>query len=213
MAINHTVKQGECINSIAYEYGFFPDTIWNHPQNKELKEKRKDPNVLFPGDVVFVPDKRVKEVNKATDQQHRFRMKNVPAKFTVRLVNDDDSPRGGVKYLLTVDGEEFEGQSTSGGEISVSVPPGAKTGKLELTDKNGEEEEYDIALGYLDPIEEMSGVQGRLRGLGYYYGDISGENSDELGDAIREFQEDNGMEVTGEVDDALRSQLQSDFGS
>ena len=58
----HQVEQGECLSSIAYECGFFPDTIWNHPQNAELKRKRNNPNALMLGDIISVPDKRIKEV-------------------------------------------------------------------------------------------------------------------------------------------------------
>ena len=61
MPINHTVRAGDCISSIAFERGFFPDTIWNHGDNSDLKTRREDPNVLLPGDVVVVPDKVKKQ--------------------------------------------------------------------------------------------------------------------------------------------------------
>lgn len=79
MPIRHTVKEGDCIASIAAEYGFFPDTLWNDPANKDLRERRASPYILAPGDTVAIPEKRIKQIEKPASQKHRFRRKGVPA--------------------------------------------------------------------------------------------------------------------------------------
>jgi hypothetical protein len=57
MAIDHTVVQGEYLSKIARNYGFSDyRTIWEHPKNAALKQARQNPNVLFPGDRLFIPD-------------------------------------------------------------------------------------------------------------------------------------------------------------
>ena len=61
----HTVREGECVSSIAYEHGLFPDTIWDHPDNSELKQKRKEMNLLEAGDVVEIPEKEDHEAESA----------------------------------------------------------------------------------------------------------------------------------------------------
>jgi N-acetylmuramoyl-L-alanine amidase len=47
MAVNHTVKQRECLSGIAKKYDFRDfRIIFNHPKNAEFKRKRPNPNVI-----------------------------------------------------------------------------------------------------------------------------------------------------------------------
>jgi hypothetical protein len=46
MPIPHTVQNGECLSSIAFQYGFFVSTIWDDPDNAQLRGQRKDHNIL-----------------------------------------------------------------------------------------------------------------------------------------------------------------------
>jgi hypothetical protein len=68
MAI-HTVAQGERINSIAAAYGMLCQTIWNDSKNAVLRQQRRDPNALFPGDHLYIPDLQTKQVPCATDHK------------------------------------------------------------------------------------------------------------------------------------------------
>src|SRR6187551_147610 len=86
----YIVHQGDCLSSIAAELGFLPESLWNDPGNAELKSRRKDMNVLMPGDVVNVPEKRPRSESVATDAKHRFVRKGVPSHLRVRLVVDDE---------------------------------------------------------------------------------------------------------------------------
>jgi N-acetylmuramoyl-L-alanine amidase len=86
MPIQHTVRSGDCISSIAYEHGLFWKTVWEHPDNAELKEKRGTGFQLQPGDVVVVPDKRLLEVSKPPEKKHKFKFKGVPAVLIVAVM-------------------------------------------------------------------------------------------------------------------------------
>jgi len=81
METDHVVQSGDCIESIAKRFGFFPDTIWEHANNSALRDLRKDPNILHEGDVVHVPQLTEKEESGANEKKHRFRRKGVPARL------------------------------------------------------------------------------------------------------------------------------------
>ena len=75
--------------SIAEQYGFFWETLWNHPNNKDLRGLRHDPTVLLLDDEVFVPDRTPKDYVRPTGARHTFKVKNVPAKLNLRLLDLD----------------------------------------------------------------------------------------------------------------------------
>jgi len=86
MPEDYTVQPGDCISSIAFERGFFWQTLWNDGGNAKLKELRKDPNVLQEGDIVHIPDLTLKQESGATENKHKFKLKGVPAKLKLRLM-------------------------------------------------------------------------------------------------------------------------------
>jgi N-acetylmuramoyl-L-alanine amidase len=203
MATEHKVKQGECISSIAAQYGLFPETIWDDPANADLKEQRADPNVLSPGDVVVIPDKRAKEETGGTEQRHRFRRKGVPAMLRLQIKRDDQ-PRANVPFVLTVDGTSTNGTTDGDGMVEVPIPPGARQGELKITEGDVEEI-YPFRLGTLDPLDSEEGVRGRLRGLGY-------DDSLEFADLVREFQHREGLDPTSHIDEPTKAKLREVFG-
>ena len=210
MARTHVVQAGECLSSISFEYGFFVDTLWDHPQNGSLKELRKNPVVLRAGDEVFIPDTREKTVRVATGKRHTFRRKGVPALFKVRL-SAGESPRAGVAFTLLVDGVSRSGRTDADGRIQVYLSPAARTATLVVHDSAGEER-YELTLGHMDPVTELTGVQARLKNLGFWPGEVDGEEGDALRAAVRAFQEQHGLSPGGELDGATRDALVAAFG-
>jgi putative peptidoglycan binding protein len=209
MAEEYRVKQGDCISSIAFEKGFFSDTIWNHPNNSELKNKRKDPNILMPGDNVHIPDKRIREYSESTNQVYKYKCKNTPEKLRLQLLKENE-PRANEQYELQIDSLKFSGSTDGQGRIEQSIPPNAKQGKLLLTNT---EEIFQLSLGYLNPNDEVTGAQGRLRHLGFYFGPIDGKISPEMEHAIQEFQIYKDIEPNGELDANTQNALKESYGS
>jgi N-acetylmuramoyl-L-alanine amidase len=200
------------MESIAQEHGYFWQTLWEHPNNAELKAKRQNPDVLLPGDVVYIPEKRLKEEPGATEQRHRFKRKGVPSMLRLVLKDENDEPRVGVPYVLEIDGKLSSGETDSAGRIERPIPPDAQRGKL-IVGTGNDQEEHQLQLGHMDPVTEITGVQGRLKNLGYDCGETSGVLDAKTQEAIRAFQAEHGLEVTGEADEATQQELENQHGS
>jgi hypothetical protein len=211
MSKQHVVTQGECVSSIAYVYGFLPDTIWNHPDNARLKEDRKVGHLLYPGDVVHIPDRELRYEDCATDASHRFVRKGVPEKLEIVLLDRDDQPRANLQYVLTIDGVSHEGVTDASGSLRHPIPPNAREGRLLLLAEI--EEEYPLNLGHLDPVTKISGIQARLANLGFDCGPADGNFGPRTKAALALFQRANDLEPTGEPDAGTTNCLVQRYGS
>lgn len=207
----HEVQQGECLLTIAEQYGFLWKSIWDHPSNSQLKSERKDPNVLQPGDIVRVPDLRVKQYARATEKRHKFLKKIDKAKVRIQVLDYEHRPRKNVNYVANLDGKIQRGTTDGEGYFLIKAPPTAQNLRVEVTEK-GETDLYEFRLGHVDPVESMSGVRQRLINLGYDCAPGEGPVDDELTSAIKDFQRKTKMTDTGNLDGATRAKLKSVHG-
>lgn len=204
MPIDHTARPGECITSISDEHGFYWGTIWDHPRNTALKNLRKDPNTLAPGDIVVIPEKREKAESINTGALHKFKKRGIPA--VVRLqIFDGEEFRANQEYKFFIEGETHSGVTDDSGFLEVHVDPSVRKGKLTI---GPDEAVLQFLFGELPPIEQMDGVQARLVNLGFYC-EINGELDDLTREALLAFQERFELETSGDANDATRAQLLS----
>lgn len=210
----HVVKQGECLSSIAHRYGF-PDytKIYNHADNAEFKRARPDPNLIFPGDRLTIPDKVVKTFDCATGQSHRFVVKVAKRKLQLKLLDAAGEPIADIPYTLNVGGQTLEGKTSKEGKIEHDIPIKEQKATLSM---NGTER--TLLIGHLNPLEDtedagVSGVQSRLKNLGYPVGAVDGKMSPSTRAAIQAFQSDHQMTVDGEIGDTLIAKLKKEYGS
>lgn len=200
----YTVKEGDCLSSIAAAHGFAWQTLWNHADNAELKRRRKDPNVLCPGDEVVIPERKSKTESGATETRHRFRVTGGKTVLRLRLLKEGES-RAHEPYKLDIDGEWYEGTTDGDGQIEQKIPADAKKGKLLLGEKDSET--IELNLGGVDPVDEVKGIQQRLKNLGLPCGKIDGELGEKTQAALKRFQQANGLEATGQADQATKDKL------
>lgn len=193
MATHHVVEQGECMTSIAHRYGFGdPKMIYNRPENDALRRKRPDPNLLAPGDVVYIPDKVRKSVDIAVGKEHNFVLRRAKRLLRLQLQDHDGKPLDGMKYTLEIAGATYQGTTGSDGMVRQEVPADAREGRLVLDEKHLR---LKLLVGDLDPVSHadddrpvITGVQARLNNLGFDC-PVDGDLSDRTTTAVRRFQE------------------------
>lgn len=198
-------SEGDSIPSIAHDHGHFFETIWNHGNNAALKALRKNPNILYPGDEVFVPALRLKTFSKGTDSRHSFVRRGTPQKLKIQLMQLGE-PRKNEPYTLVIDGEIINGTTDGDGNLEQFIKPNAKGGVLKL---QGGKEEYPVRIGHLNPIDTVSGQKQRLNNLGYNCGDESEDETEQFAQAITQFQGAKKLKETGKMDDATKAKLES----
>lgn len=199
-----TVKQGECVESLAYQAGHVLGTVWEHPQNSALKALRKDPHTLLPGDALFVPAIRPKTLACATQKVHRFRRKAVPARVVIVLAGA--RALANLPFELHLGMATFNGVLDADGALRIPVMPDVSDGYL-LVDPEGKNLRLTLGMRHLDPINETSGIQGRLQNLGFYTGPQDGLYSQALVFSLQRFQQSRGLAPSGVLDDTLRDAL------
>jgi hypothetical protein len=206
----HTVAQGEWIAQIAARYGFAdPAPILNHGDNADLLKKRPQQQILLPNDQLFIPDPSPKSVTCATNKSYRFRIKLPPkAKLNVFVHDEDGEAIKSKPFVLTAGGVEYKGTSGGDGKISIDLP---------LTTVSDAQLEIDghtlpLNVGHVDPIDEISGVKGRLNNLRFECGEANDVIDDAYTAAVRAFQTRYELTVSGTADDATKSKLKQVFG-
>jgi N-acetylmuramoyl-L-alanine amidase len=212
MATVHTVRQGECLSSIARQYGFKDwQVLYDDPANAELKKRRPNPNLLYPGDLVAIPEPKPMTAQKPTGDWHDITLEREQARLKVQLMGLDGKALAGQDYELTVDGETRSGTTDGSGLVDEPVDIGVKTAELKVTVPAGDETReltWQLNIGALDPVTTIGGMQARLAHLQYYTGAIDGNYGPMTRGAVMSFQANAGLDVTGVPDQATLDELQ-----
>lgn len=117
-----------------------------------------------------------------------------------------------------VDQDDSDESTSSSGGLASQQPsqPSKQSGAAKENDTGHTDEEeafdWDLEIGYLDPFEEVTGVQARSYNLGYNPGPIDGIVGPLTREAIRRFQKDNHLEVDGIPGTKTQAKLKELYG-
>lgn len=192
------VSQGQSVEQVAHQSGFHWSTVWDHPDNAELRRRREDRNILLPGDHLVVPALRHRSQTGATGSHHRFRRLGLPSRLKLRFLDDAGQPLANAAYVCTVDSAIHQGETNSVGILELRVSPSASVARVTLLPGTDHAREFHILIGHLDPCDTPSGVEQRLRNLGIAPAEMD-ENAD-LRSSLLRFQDLHHLPKSGELD-------------
>jgi hypothetical protein len=205
-----TIEPGDHLAAIAAEHGFSdPQTLWQAPENAELRQRRRNPSLLAPGDQLFVPDKQAKKVTVATGATHKFQLKDASVRLRIKLRDPLDHPIANATCEVELDGAATTAQLDGDGLLDVEMPARTQVAVLRVG-----EVEWELHVGQLDPVEQRAGLLARLRNLGYLGGEDPdvGPSDADLAFAVTLFQRDHGLAIDPSALDQVRSKLEEIHG-
>ena len=209
----YVVRQGDYLQKLAFKHAFDADKVWNDAKNADLKAKRRDPGQLHPGDILHFADSAKKPFPLSKGTQNDYAA-SVPTTKVKLVLKDETKPFTGEAYTLEGLPKPISSTVSADGVIEIDAPIHVREVRIVFA-KRGLV--LPVRVGDLDPIGETSGVRGRLEHLGYLpaaAAALSESDGDaRITSAVRAFQRDQGLEPSGEIDDALRAKLEEAHGS
>jgi N-acetylmuramoyl-L-alanine amidase len=216
MSRAYTIAQGDDLTTIAKRFAFNDwRTIYYDGSNAAFRERRPDPFVLFPGDVINIPDKQPRREEAATGARHKFYVHGMTRVLRLRLLDPFGAPLAKEPYQLFLGGRLVRSDKSTDGDglLTEDVPVDARDAKVTTRDFS-----WDLDIGDLNPMDRtddggVSGAQGRLLNLGYPVGKVDGKLGPKTAAALRMFQRDKNLSQTkGELDDETKKALIAAYG-
>jgi Putative peptidoglycan binding domain len=218
MPVRHILQPGDCLSELARRHGFGDGkTLYDAPENAELRKKRKSPLDVFTLDVVVIPDPKKRDVSVASGNGHKFTLRTPEVLLRVQVRDEAGQPLANKSYEFS-NGDG--GTTTSEGLVEwapKSMPAEASLTVYDSADKIGARWVWKVQVAKLHGPETRAGAWQRLANLGYWSpaeklddsagGAQDGAAADALALAVRAFQHDEKLEESGRLDDATVAKL------
>lgn len=203
------IKPGECVYSIAAEVKLPWEAIWNDSHNRDLKTRRRFPNVLARGDRLFVPGVSARTEDTSTDKTWTFNTAKPRTCLRLRLL-DDGKPITNTRYRIKAGDKTINGTTNAKGELMELIEPSITEATLKVF---GRADAFKLLIGYLEPVDTTSGIQARLENLGFPAGGVDGDWGRATRESMQEFQAKHSLKLTERPDKATEDRLEKEFGS
>jgi len=133
--MKHVVRKGECLSSIARKHGLASwKDIYDLPANAEIRGKRPNPNLIYPGDVFEIPERKPKSAGAPTGGLGSFKVDVGKAELRLRLLDLQGAELTGAAYQLALPvGPPVKGRLGAHGDLVNPIPADARRARLEVT--------------------------------------------------------------------------------
>lgn len=219
MPKTHTVAQGETLTRIARQYKYSSwKKIYEHPDNAEFRALRENPDIIFPGDKIIIPDIEPKKMSARAGKGHTFCLKRETEVFKLRVLDSYGEPVQQGRVVVEVGDEKHDIiMLDNDGIIEIPLNKGDEaTGKIEVYADASDEKPsqvFEVQLAHLDPVEELSGVQARCNLLGHDCGVADGIMGSKTRAGVKSFQAAHGLDVDGVPGPLTKAKLKEVYGS
>ncbi|MFO0612094.1 MAG: hypothetical protein U0414_05890 [Polyangiaceae bacterium] len=208
----YVVRQGDHVDKLALLRGADGDEVWNDASNDALRAKRATKDVLYPGDVLHLPDTEPPGLSLEKGSNNRFTAR-IPRKILRVALLSDTGPYANAVYeirglKLKAGATPPSGTTDANGVVEVPVPILQRELGVLLPAENVL---FQFAIGDVDPMDEATGPTKRLENLGYLR---RGEPHDDAArlSATQLFQRDNDLEPSGRLDAETKKKLAEQSG-
>ncbi len=216
MPTPHTVVPGECLSSIAADFNFDDwRTIYYDASNADFRQLRPNPNLIYPGDILNIPDFDSGHQAGSTETTNVFGITTKTTLLRIVIINTQDQAVAGKRYTLEIPGVPLIDKSTGGdGMVETEIPANASNGVLTVYHNGASAPPmiWNLDIGGLAPIEEVAGYQARLNNLGFDSGPVDNIKGPLTEAAIKRFQTKYGLVVDGIVGPVTRGKLKDQYG-
>jgi hypothetical protein len=216
----YVVRQGDYLTAVAHRHDTTVDEIWGLPENAKLVANRPNPEILAPGDLLYLPSPNPRWQSLTVGATNVLNASVPVVTLRVVLVDAEGSPLAG-KAVTTTPTLGVDPLSTDGaGLLELQVPILYKVVTVVVTET---QQHFALRVGTLDPHDADTGVLSRLRHMGHVGEELNFvgmrphlRNLDaqglSLSAAVRSFQAGRGDEPTGDIDDQLRADIRDAHG-
>ncbi len=216
----YTIQQGDTLLKIAKQFGMSSSkALYMHSSNAEFRQLRPDPNLIFPGDQITIPDDKPSVFSGLPDRRHVFvySESGAPEKELLRLALKDSDGRSvsGIRATLMMSDQSLGPIESEEGVLEFDLTDiRERQGELQvLTEESTEPSHlFQLQFAHLDPIDTISGIQARCNNLGFDCGTVDGHFGEKTRRGVRAFQVAQGLTDDGEPGPKTQASLQKAYG-